>query len=332
MAYSSKKILVTRDRIDPEAVKLLSLNGYECVFSPPYASPVDVARTASEAQVVAIMVSQGKITDEVIAASDALKVIVKHGSGVNNINLRAAENRGIPVLRALGANARAVAEHAITLMLVLRKSLPRLDTATKHGNWLKGSFVGHDVLGAQVGLIGLGGIGRETAKLANALGMRVKAFDPALSGSGDEGDSFQLCVDLDELIADSDIISLHCPLVQATHHLVDEVFLSKMQRHAVLVNTARGGIVDEHALEVALRAGSIAGAGVDSFEVEPIETGHALLTAPNLIVTPHVAGLTPGAERAMAIMAAQFIMDTIEGREVPSEFRAEAAALGGLEE
>ncbi|KAA0018824.1 hydroxyacid dehydrogenase [Salinicola corii] len=332
MAQGSKKILVTRDRIDEEAERTLDLNGYECIFSPPYASPVDVARTASDAQVVAIMVSQGKITDEVIAASDALKVIVKHGSGVNNINLRAAERRGIPVFRALGANSRAVAEHAIALMLALRKSLPRLDAATRQGNWLKGSFVGHDLLGAQVGLIGLGGIGRETAKLASAIGMRVRAFDPALSGSVSEGDAFSLCGDLDELVSRSDIISLHCPLVPTTHHLVDREFLSKMPRHAVLVNTARGGIVDEQALDVALRDGVIAGAGIDSFEDEPIDSGHALLSSPNLIVTPHVAGLTPGAERAMAMTAAQLIMDTIDGREVPSAYRVEATALGGLEE
>lgn len=332
MGEHIRKVLVTRDRIDEEVVEMLRQNGYECIFSSPEALPADVVRTASEARVSAIIVSQGRITEDVIAASDNLRVIAKHGSGVNNINLKAAEVRGIPVFRAVGANARAVAEHAITLMLALRKSLPRLDNATKQGEWLKGAFVGHDIHGAQLGLIGMGGIGRETSKIAASLGMKVRAYDPALSSvDSDEGD-FERCTDRDELVANSDIISLHCPLVPATHHLVDGDFLSKMQSHAVLVNTARGGIVDELALEEALRAGTIAGAGIDSFEGEPPDPHHALFSAPNLIVTPHTAGLTPGAERAMATMAARFIMDTIDGKDVPAAFRAEAASLGGLTE
>ncbi|WP_108258439.1 NAD(P)-dependent oxidoreductase [Mangrovicoccus ximenensis] len=164
-----RKVLVTRDRIDGAAVELLGRNGYECIFSPPYTPPEEVVKLARDAQISAIMVSQGRITEEVIAASPALKVIAKHGSGVNNINLGAAEARGIPVYRAVGANARAVAEHAVTLMLALRKSLPKLDGATKGGEWLKGAFIGQDILGTRLGLIGMGVIGRETAALARAL-------------------------------------------------------------------------------------------------------------------------------------------------------------------
>ncbi|NDV52704.1 hydroxyacid dehydrogenase [Salipiger sp. PrR003] len=325
-------VLVTRDRIDDSAVKLLADNGYDCVFSPPYTAPADVVALAREKKISAIMVSQGEITEEVIAASDQLKVIAKHGSGVNNINLHAAEAHGIPVFRAVGANARAVAEHAITLMLALRKSLPYLDQATKGGAWLKGSFVGRDILGTRLGLIGMGVIGRETAAMARALGMHVTAFDPALRPEDITGDEFELCSSVDALIANSDVISLHCPLVPSTRHMVDVAFLSKMQSHAVLVNTARGGIIDEAALEAALRQGEIAGAAVDSFEAEPPQSDHPLFSAPNLIVTPHAAGLTPGAERAMATMAAKFIMDTIAGKDVPAEFRAEAKSLGGLTE
>ncbi|MCA0851162.1 hydroxyacid dehydrogenase [Salipiger thiooxidans] len=332
MSETRHNVLVTRDRIDASAVELLADNGYDCVFSPPYADPSDVVSLARDKKISAIMVSQGKITEEVIAASDRLKVIAKHGSGVNNINLRAAQAHGIPVFRAVGANARAVAEHAITLMLALRKSLPHLDQATKEGRWLKGSFIGRDIQGTRLGLIGMGVIGRETAAMARALGMRVTAFDPALRSADVTDDDFELCDSLDTLIASSDIVSLHCPLLPSTRHMVDAAFLSKMQSHAVLVNTARGGIIDEAALDDALRQGEIAGAGVDSFEAEPPQSDHPLFMAPNLIVTPHAAGLTPGAERAMATMAAQFIMDTIAGKDVPAEYRAEADALGGLTE
>ncbi|MBO9456401.1 hydroxyacid dehydrogenase [Paracoccus sp. R12_1] len=252
------------------------------------------------------MVSQGKITEEVIAASDQLKFIAKHGSGVNNINLHAAEARGIPVFRAVGANARAVAEHAITLMLALRKSLPHLDHATKVGRWLKGSFIGRDILGTRLGLIGMGVIGHEAAAMARALGMHVTAFDPALRPEDVAGDEIEPCSSVGALIANSDIISLHCPLVPSTRHMVDAAFLSKMQSHAVLVNTARGGIIDEVALEAALRQREIAGAAVDSFEAEPPQSDHPLFSAPNLIVTPHAASLDCCRYAAKAIELVQF--------------------------
>lgn len=330
MTTETRKVLVTRDRIDETAVDLLAGHGLDCIFSPPYTPPEEVVETARAANISAIMVSQGRITDAVIGASPALRVIAKHGSGVNNINLRAAERRGIPVYRAVGANALAVAEHALTLMLALRKSLPMLDTATRGGTWLKGSFVGQDLAGTRVGLFGLGEIGRETARLAAALGMQVMAYDPALSPDADL--PFEVCTDPDDMIRRADILSLHCPLVPATRNLVDRAFLERMQPHAVLVNTARGGIVDEDALAEALIAGRIAGAALDSYAEEPPAPGSRIWSAPNLIATPHAAGLTPGAERAMATMAARFIIDALAGTPVPDAFRADASALGGLTE
>jgi len=329
----SGTILVTRDRIDEQAVRLLRDHGFECVFSPPYATPDEVVRTARDHNVCAIMVSQGKITDAVIGASGAVQVIVKHGSGVNNINLAAAERRGIPVYRAVGANAQAVAEHAIAMILALRKLFPRLDAATKSGTWLKGQFVGNDLAGSRLGLIGLGMIGHATARMALALGMRPMAYDPAVQDSDTEAaHGIEIVSEVDDLIQQADIISLHCPLVPATRHLVDAAFLKKMQRTAVLVNTARGGIVDEDALAEALTLGEIAGAGIDSFESEPPNADSPLWAAPNLIATPHSAGLTPGAERAMAMIAAECIITHFKGGVVDPAYRATSAALGGLAE
>lgn len=329
-----KKILVTRSRIDESAVDLLKESGFECVFSPPYAKPQEVVETAKANNVCAIMVSQGKITDAVITASGAVKVIAKHGSGVNNINLAAAERSNIPVYRAAGANARAVAEHTIALILSLRKSLPYLDEATKGGNWPKGSFIGKDFADTQLGLIGCGAIGREVAGMAMALGMKVSVFDPALladdSASGPAGAT--IVADIETIATNCDVISLHCPLVPATKHLINRAFLEKMPSHAVIVNTARGGMIDEDALAEALENGVIAGAGIDSFEQEPPAADARLFKAPNLIATPHAAGLTPGAERNMATMAARFIIDHFEGREIDPAFLATSAALGGLQE
>ena len=330
MSVEPQKVLVTRNRIDNAAVEMLKAKNLVCVFSPPDRSVEEIAELAKREKVCAIMVSQGKITRDVVAASDQLQVIAKHGSGVNNINLSAAEEMGIPVYRAVGANARAVAEHAIALMLALRKSLPRLDAATKQGDWLKGSFVGHDIEGTRLGLLGLGVIGREVARLAKALGMEVAAYDPALSASQDTG--LKIYSDPHDMARNVDIVSLHCPLIPATRHIVDSEFLRCMGSEAVLVNTARGGVVDETALSHALSEGIIAGAGIDSFETEPPDSDAPLFGAPNLIVTPHAAGLTPGAERSMATMAADFIINHLEGKEIPTEFCAHAANLGGLSE
>ncbi len=334
MSTAKRKILVTRSRIDSSAIDLLNENGFECIFSPPYAKPEEVVETAKTNDICAIMVSQGKITDAVIKASGSVKVIAKHGSGVNNINLAAAEDLGIPVYRAAGANARAVAEHAIALILSLRKSLPHLDEATKSGTWLKGSFIGKDFADTKLGLIGFGAIGHEVAGMAMALGMKVSVFDPALLTNGGAvcPEGVEAVEDMDAIATDCDVISLHCPLVPATKHLVNREFLEKMPSHAAIVNTARGGMIDEDALAEALEKGVIAGAGVDSFEQEPPAADSKLFKAPNLIVTPHAAGLTPGAERNMATMAARFIIDHFEGREIDPAFLATSAALGGLQE
>lgn len=326
---SSRTVLVTRKRIDPAAIEHLKRHGFECVFSPPYAGPAEVAARLIETGAQALMVSQGKMTEEVIAASPNLKIIVKHGSGVNNINLRAAEERNIPVYRGLGANARAVAEHAITLSLALWKSVPRLDEASKSGRWLKSDFIGNDIQGAVLGLVGFGAIGREVSEMAHRLGMRVCVLDPALK---EPPAYIQQVGNLEELLAISDIISLHCPLTPDTRNLIDAKRLGQMKSHAVLINTARGGIVDENALAAALNAGTIAGAALDSFATEPPAENLSLWEAPNFIATPHVAGLTPGAERTMAMTAAQQIIDHFSGKAIEDRFRATYANLGGLED
>lgn len=326
---SRRRVLVTRARIDAMAVEVLDRHGFDCIFSPPYATPEEVAARLSETGASALMVSQGRMTEQVINASPRLSVIVKHGSGVNNINLHAAESRGIPVYRSLGANARAVAEHAITLALALWKSLPRLDAATRGGNWLKGEFVGNDISDTRIGLVGSGAIGREVASMAQALGMQVVIFDPLLT---EVPEGVQRVDELEELLQGADIVSLHCPLTTGTRNLIDARRLALMQRHAVLVNTARGGIVDETALATALHERVIAGAALDGFASEPPATDLPLWQAPNLLVTPHAAGLTPGAERAMAMTAAQHIIDHFAPRPIEERFRATSVALGGLEE
>ena len=306
----SRAVLVTGSTLAGDATANLEAHGLQAHYCKPYASAEDIAQLAADLQIEGLIVRQGQIDETVIAASSRLKVIAKHGTGVNNIDLEAAARRGIPVLRALGANARSVAEHAVALSIALLKDLVPLDRAVKGGEWPKASYVGRDLAGAKMGLVGFGAIGQEVATLARGLGMSVSVFDPYTT-SLPQGVSRE--TDLDDLLATSDIVSLHCPLTKETRHLVNAERLGRMKRDAFLVNTARGEIVDEAALAAALQNGTIAGAGLDSFAEEPPPKDSPLWSLPNIIVTPHTGGAARGAMRAMAETAARHIISVLDG-------------------
>ncbi|CAM3252363.1 hydroxyacid dehydrogenase [Paracoccus nototheniae] len=306
-----RRVLVTHHQIAASAVRLLNDHDIDVVFSPPYDPPEAVAARVAQHQVDAIMVRQGRITDLVIGASPRLRVIVKHGVGVDNIDLAAAAARGIPVLRAMGSNSRAVAEHAIALALMLIKDIQPLNAAVKSGAWPKPSFIGRDIAGAVIGLIGYGGIGRETARMAQALGMEVVVHDPDPAQA--QVDGFAVAADLDAMLPMLDILSLHCPLTATTRHMIDARRLSLMAPRAVIVNTARGGLIDEAALATALRSGALAGAALDSFQTEPPAADDPLWDLPTLTATPHIGGVTHGSAEAMAGIAARHIISVLDG-------------------
>ncbi|WP_062117881.1 hydroxyacid dehydrogenase [Aureimonas sp. AU40] len=310
----TRRILVTHNSIAPSAIELLNRHDVDVFFSPPYDAPELVAERARRLAVDAIMVRQGKVNDLVIGASPKLKVIVKHGVGIDNIDVVAAARRGIPVLRSLGSNSLAVAEHTIALALTLLKEVHRLDAAVKGGEWPKPSFIGRDIAGSVIGLVGFGAIGRETARLADALGMEVTVHDPMASPGAIEAAGYTSAERLDDLLRAADIVSLHCPLTQGTRHLIDARSLSLMKPTALLVNTARGGIVDEAALASALTERRIAGAALDSFASEPPAADSQLWQVPNLLATPHIGGVTNGSARAMAEIAARHIIDVLDGK------------------
>ena len=308
-----RRVLVTHERLADEAVRMLNENDIDVLFSPPYTPPDELAGKLARWQVDALIVRQGKITAPVIAASRKLRVIAKHGVGVDNVDLQAAAERGIPVVRATGSNARAVAEMAISLAVALLKELPRLDASIKNGQWLKPTFVGRDMQDSVLGLIGFGSIGQEVARMARSLGFRIIAYDP----NGREAiKSFDASVErsFEELLAEADVISLHCPLTNETRGMIGRTQFEKMKSGAILVNTARGGLVNEADLLVALQEGRIAGAGLDSFAQEPPSPDNPLWRAPNLIVTPHVAGVSYGSARAMAMIAARQVIDILDGK------------------
>ncbi len=305
-----RAVLVTGSALAEEAVAALEARHLKTYYCKPYASPEDIARLAAELQIEGLIVRQGQVNENVIGASPRLKVIAKHGTGVDNIDLEAASRRGIPVLRALGANARSVAEHTIALMIALMKDIVPLDRAVKGGDWPKAGYIGRDLSGAKVGLVGFGAIGQEVATLSRALGMSVTVYDPYTPELPQE---VRRETDLDALLEASDIVSLHCPLTAETRHLINAERLARMKPTSFIVNTARGGIIDEAALVEALRSGTIAGAGLDSFATEPPPKDSPLWSLPNIIVTPHTGGAAKGAMRAMAETAARHIISVLDG-------------------
>ncbi|MCM2472439.1 hydroxyacid dehydrogenase [Rhizobium sp. CG5] len=307
-----RRILVTHNKIAEKAIRLLNDHDIDVFFSPPYDASDIVAKRAAELGIDGMMVRQGRITEEVIAASPRLKVIAKHGVGIDNVDIAAAARLGIPVLRAMGSNSRAVAEHTIALALSLIKEILPLDKAVKSGEWPKPTFIGKDFLGATIGLIGYGGIGRETARMAEALGMEVVVHDPFAPGAA-EADGFASASDIDSMLPDLDILSIHCPLTAATRDLIGARRLGLMKKTAVLVNTARGGIINEAALADALSAGTVAGAALDSFATEPPAADSPLWALSTLIATPHIGGVTYGSADAMAVIAAQHIISILDG-------------------
>jgi len=303
-------VLVTGSTLAGKATAQLEAHGLQVHYCKPYASPKDLAQLASDLQIEGLIVRQGHIDEAVIAASPRLKVIAKHGTGVNNIDLDAAAKRGIPVLRALGANARSVAEHTIALVITLMKDIVPLDRAVKGGQRPKASYVGRDLAGATIGLVGFGAIGQEVATLAQGIGMHVTVFDPY---TPELPPDVRRETDLNALLAASDVVSLHCPLTKETRNLIDAERLARMKSTAFVVNTARGGIIDETALVDALGNGTIAGAGLDSFDEEPPPKDSPLWSLPNIVVTPHTGGAAKGAMRAMAETAAHHIISVLDG-------------------
>jgi D-3-phosphoglycerate dehydrogenase len=325
-ATRGRRVLVTHDRLAESAIHLLNAHDVDVFFSPAYAPSEQVAQRAAELKVDALIVRQGRVDEAIIAASPRLRVIAKHGVGVDNIDLQAAAARSIPVIRAMGSNSRAVAEHTIALALTLLKEIPRLDGAVKAGAWPKPSFIGRDIAGTVIGLVGFGSIGQHVARMASGLGMSVIMHDPhareaiAQFGEGCERD-------LDSLIGEADIVSLHCPLTNATRDLLDARRFGLMKPTSFVVNTARGALINEAALCAALMEGRIAGAALDSFAVEPPAQDSPLWALPNLIGTPHIAGVTAGSAKAMAEIAARHVIAVLDGDEPDADSLARLAEL-----
>ncbi len=220
---------------------------------------------------------------------DTAKLLVRFGVGYDKVDLKAATKYGIAVARTTGANTTAVAEMALTLMLSCKRRINQYQARTKSGEWVKD--IGNEIIGGTVGIIGYGCIGRRLARLLKGFDCRILAYDPFPQKEILEADGVELAT-LEELFTQSDAVSIHVPYTEQTHHMVNRETLALMKPTSVIVNTARGNIIDEDALYEALKSGQIAGAGVDVFAQEPLSVDSPLLTLENVVLTPHVSSQT----------------------------------------
>jgi len=291
-------IVVTGADLAPEAVALLG--DYEIVFAGKTPETADLVALARKHDPVAIIVRYGRVTAEVMDAAPALKVISKHGTGTDTIDKAAAAARGIEVTAAAGANAAAVAEHALALMLACAKSVVQLDARMHAGHWDKATHKSVELNGRTVGLVGLGAIGRRFARMCDAIGMRVIGFDPFAADLPD----YVEVVPLETIWETSDVISLQCPLTADNKEMVNAGTLARCKPGVMIVNTARGGLIDETALLDAVRSGRVSAAGLDSFAREPMTSPHIFQGQPGFVLSPHIGGVTSAAYVNMGVAAA----------------------------
>ena len=292
-------LIITGADLAQQALDLLT--SYEIVYAGKAPTEEDMVALCKQHDPVAIIVRYGKVGAAVMDAAPSLKVISKHGSGTDTIDKVAAKARGIEVLAAVGANAAAVAEQALALLLACAKSVVQLDARMHAGHWDKATHKSLELGGRTVGLVGLGAIGLRFAKMADALGMRVIGFDPFAKHLPDYVQS----VPLETIWREADAISLHCPLTDENRDMLNAATLAQCKPGVIVVNTARGGLIDEAALLDAVRSGQVMAAGLDSFAVEPMTAGHPFQGEPHFILSPHIGGVTSDAYVNMGLGAAR---------------------------
>jgi len=274
--------------------------------------PAELRRLAADVDAL-IVRNRTQVRGDLLAAMPRCKVIGRLGVGLDNIDVEACAARGITVIPATGANALSVAEYVIAAALLLLRGAYQSTADVAAGHWPRGALSnGREVRGRSLGVVGFGSIGRLTAELARALGMRVRAFDEAIdSDAATYREAGVDAVTLDALVATADVISIHVPLTASTRGLFDAARIAAMKRGAVLVNTARGGIVDEAAVAAALKSGHLGGAALDVFEVEPLGASNAFSGCPNLLLTPHIAGVSTDSNSRVSSLIADKVAEAL---------------------
>lgn len=256
--------------------------------------------------------SQVQVDAALLEAGTNLRVVGRAGTGLDNVDAAAAARLGISVVNAPGGNAVAAAELTLGLLLAIARHIPAADGSTRAGEWARARFAGTELRGKTLGIVGLGRIGLAVADRAAAFGMRLLGVDPHVAAEVAERHAIDL-VTLRELLARADVVTLHVPLTAETAGLLDRAAIAAMKPGAIVLNLARGGVVDDAALAEALREGRLGGAGIDVYEHEP-PVGSPLLEAPNIVLTPHIAASTAEAQVAVAIEVADRILGALDGQ------------------
>ncbi len=295
------------DKLEAAGVELLTAAGIEVDNRPGLKG--DELKAALRAADAVICRSQPQLTADVLDEPGKLRAIARAGVGVDNIDVQAATRKGIVVMNTPGGNTVSAAEHTVALMMAIARQIPAADAKMKAGGWDRNKFVGTQLTGKTLGVVGLGRIGLEVARRATGLDMHVLGFDPFITSERAAELGIKAAPNLDALLPQVDFLTLHIPLTPETKNLISTREFGMMRKTSRILNVARGGIIDERALAEALTNGTIAGAAIDVFETEPTPADNPLRTAPNCIITPHLGASTVEAQENVAIEAAQLITD-----------------------
>ena len=320
------KVLAT-DGLSPRGLEILeAAEGIDLdVQATP--EPEALKKMLNRYQVIIIR-SATKLTADILDAAPDLQLAIRAGVGVDNIDVARATERGILVANTPQGNAATTAEHAFSLITSLARHVPQANAALHDGRWDKKKFMGTELRGKTLGIVGLGNIGATVARIGKGYQMRVLASDPFLTAETAERHGVER-VELSELIERSDVITIHCPFTEATRGLIGAGEFERMKETALVVNCARGGIVDEEALAEACKAGRIRGAAVDVFTTEPVPADNPLLGVPNIIVTPHLGASTKEAQVSVAIEAGELVLEYAKSGSVRSAINS-SIRLGDL--
>ena len=298
------------DRVNPILKEILEKNGLKVTYEPEI-TPEQIAEKIGNFEVVVVR-SRTKLSRELVEKADKCKIIARVGVGLDNIDQEAAKEKNIRVINAVEGAITAVAELVIGLMLSMAREIPRADREIRNGNWIKKELMGSELKGKYLGIVGLGNIGKRLGRLARALNMNIIGYDVIPIDDEFSKEVGLMKADLDTLLSSADYVSLHVPLLDSTHHMINAEKLKMMKNTACIVNTSRGGVIDEEALYNSLKEGNIAGAALDVFETEPA-TGNNLTTLPNFIATPHMGSQTKEAQLLAANIIAEKIIQVLRG-------------------
>lgn len=315
-AFKENEMILITEFMDETAIRD-GLAGFEVRYDPALVNRPEALRAAIPEARALIVRNRTQVRGDLLAAAGRLNCVGRLGVGLDNIDTETARARGIAVYPASGANDVAVAEYVIASAMVLLRGAYGATAELAAGGWPRNRLVGREIAGKRLGLVGFGAIARETARRAAALGMEVAGYDPflpAASPAWSQGPGRAAPLDLAPLLATSDVVSLHVPLTEATRGMIGAEALASMRPDAILINAARGGIVDQAAVADALRAGRLGGAALDVFDTEPLGAGGAVFDgAPNLILTPHIAGVTVESNARVSRVTAEAVARHLRG-------------------